>query len=214
MLCQIDQSHKSHNAPVPYPMMHHSEQKCAHFCYTNPTMHLSHIPQYTIQNRNVHISVLNGALWDMKQVHCGICELLEQRLPGNTTHNVASLCTYLLSEYSAVPLQLGQFSPKCSYTPELTCEGEIWGVYCELNSSPLSATYMRQWTGSALVQVMACRCSAPNHYLNQCWLFVDWTLGNIFQWNLNENSIIFIQGNAIESLVCQNGSHFFQGEMS
>ena len=31
-------------------------------------MHLSHIPQYTIQNRNVHISVLNGALWDMGQV--------------------------------------------------------------------------------------------------------------------------------------------------
>ena len=24
--------HKSHNAPVPYPTMHHSEQKCAHFC--------------------------------------------------------------------------------------------------------------------------------------------------------------------------------------
>ena len=23
---------KSHNAPVPYPTMHHSEQKCAHFC--------------------------------------------------------------------------------------------------------------------------------------------------------------------------------------
>ena len=37
-------------------------------------MHLSHIPQCTIQNRNVHISVLNGALWDMGQVHCWICE--------------------------------------------------------------------------------------------------------------------------------------------
>ena len=38
-------------------------------------MHLLHIPQYTIQNRNVHISVLNGVLWDMKQVHCGVCEI-------------------------------------------------------------------------------------------------------------------------------------------
>ena len=28
----MDQFHKSHNAPVPYPTMHHSEQKCAHFC--------------------------------------------------------------------------------------------------------------------------------------------------------------------------------------
>ena len=35
---------------------------------------LSHIPQYTIQNRNVYISVLNCVLWDMGQVHCGICE--------------------------------------------------------------------------------------------------------------------------------------------
>ena len=26
-------------------------------------------------NENVHISVLNGALWDMEQVHSGICEL-------------------------------------------------------------------------------------------------------------------------------------------
>ena len=26
------QIHKSHNAPVPYPTMQHSEQKCAHFC--------------------------------------------------------------------------------------------------------------------------------------------------------------------------------------
>ena len=28
----IDLIHKSQNAPVPYPTMPHSEQKCAHFC--------------------------------------------------------------------------------------------------------------------------------------------------------------------------------------
>ena len=28
----IDKFHKLHNAPVPYPTMHHSDQKCAHFC--------------------------------------------------------------------------------------------------------------------------------------------------------------------------------------
>ena len=43
---------------------------------TNPTMRLFHIPQCTIQNRNVHISVLKGALWDMEQAHCGVCELV------------------------------------------------------------------------------------------------------------------------------------------
>ena len=36
----------SHNAQIPYPTMLHSEQ-----------------------------NVLNGALWDMEQVHSGICDL-------------------------------------------------------------------------------------------------------------------------------------------
>ena len=43
--------------------------------FHNSRMHLSHIPQCSIQNRNVHISVLNGALWNMEQVHSGIYEL-------------------------------------------------------------------------------------------------------------------------------------------
>ena len=38
-------------------------------------MHLFYIPQCCIQNINMHISVLNGTLWDMEQVHSGICEL-------------------------------------------------------------------------------------------------------------------------------------------
>ena len=50
-----DLIHKSHNALFPHPTMHHS--------------------QCTIKNRNVHISVLNGVLWDMEQVYCVICEI-------------------------------------------------------------------------------------------------------------------------------------------
>ena len=38
-------------------------------------MHLFHIPQCSIQNANVHMPVLDGALWDMEQVHSWICEL-------------------------------------------------------------------------------------------------------------------------------------------
>ena len=41
---------------------------------TNPTMHMYYIPQSIIQDRNIHISVLNGALWDMGHMHYGICE--------------------------------------------------------------------------------------------------------------------------------------------
>ena len=46
-----DQSHKSHNASLPYPTTHHSEQKCAHLWYE------WHFVGY------------------IKHVHCGICYL-------------------------------------------------------------------------------------------------------------------------------------------
>ena len=35
--------------------------------------------------------------------------------------------------------------------------------------------------------------SAPSGYLNQCRVIVDWTVRNKLHWNLNLNSIIFIQ---------------------
>ena len=38
--------------------------------HANPIVY----PQYTIQNINVHCSVLNGALCDMGRKHCGISE--------------------------------------------------------------------------------------------------------------------------------------------
>ena len=55
-------------------------------------------------------------------------------------------------------------------------------------------------------------CSAPSHYLNQCWLIGKWAPVNKFQWNSNRNYIIFIQENAFEIVVCQNGGHFVQGD--
>ena len=38
-------------------------------------MYLFHISQCIIQNRNVHISALNGEFWDMERVPYGICEI-------------------------------------------------------------------------------------------------------------------------------------------
>ena len=49
--------------------------------------------------------------------------------------------------------------------------------YSSVNSSPPNAAYVRQWIGSALVHLMACR-------LLQCWFIVSWTLWNQLQWNL------------------------------
>ena len=89
-----------------------------------------------------------------------------------------------------------------------------WPQSVKINSSPPNAAYMLQWTGSALVQVMGCRLFGPSHYLNQYWFIVNWTPGNKFQWNSDRNSIVFIQENASEIVVCQNGGHFVQREMS
>ena len=41
----------------------------------------------------------------------------------------------------------------------------------------------------------------PKHnqpLLNNCWLLVNWTLGDIFKWNLNQNTTIFIEENQLE----------------
>ena len=55
-----------------------------------------------------------------------------------------------------------------------------------LNSSPPSAAYIPQWTGSALVQIWLVAYSTPNHYPNQCWIIVIWRPGNneILIWKL------------------------------
>ena len=37
--------------------------------------------------------------------------------------------------------------------------------------------------------------------MNQWWLFVNWTLVNKFQWNLNQNTTIFIQENKFENAI-------------
>ena len=46
-----DQIHNSHNAPVPYSTIHHFGTEMCTFLFQS------------------------GALWDMGQVHCGICEI-------------------------------------------------------------------------------------------------------------------------------------------
>ena len=79
------------------------------------------------------------------------------------------------------------------------------------NSSPPSAAYTHQWIKATLVQIMVVAYLAPSHYLNQCWVIVNWTLRNKLQWNFNQNTKFFIHENLSENVVCQNGGHFVQG---
>ena len=53
-----------------------------------------------------------------------------------------------------------------------------------------SAEFLRQWIGSALVQIMACRLVGASHYRNQIYLIVNWTLRNKLPWYLNQNTKI------------------------
>ena len=61
---------------------------------------------------------------------------------------------------------------------------------------------MCHWIRSALVQIIVAY-SAPSHYLNQCWVFVNWTLRNKLQWNFNQDTKLFIHENASEYIVCE-----------
>ena len=83
-----DSSHKFHNAPILYPTTHHIiTEMCTH----------------------VHISVINGALWDIWIRHCGICEtgLLSRKYshqrPHNSPHGRATCMSCLLWVYMYVP---------------------------------------------------------------------------------------------------------------
>ena len=45
--------------------------------------------------------------------------------------------------------------------------------------------------------------SAPSHYLNQCWIIANFTLRNKLQWNVNQNTKLFIHENVSENVVCE-----------
>ena len=73
------------------------------------------------------------------------------------------------------------------------------------NSSPPSPAYMCQWTGSALVQIMACPLFGDKPLSEIILIYCQ---SGSFQLNFYHNSYIFIQENVFEIV-----GHFVQGEM-
>ena len=61
-----------------------------------------------------------------------------------------------------------------------------WCHKASFNSSLPSAAYMPQWTGSALVQIMACRVDGAEPSYEPILTLCQLHPGNIFQWNLFE----------------------------
>ena len=74
--------------------------------------------------------------------------------------------------------------------------------------------HMRQWTGSASVQAMINRpYSVASHYINQCWLVVNWTHRNKPRWNLNQQITVFVQENDYGNIVHKVTTIFFRPQL-
>ena len=71
-----------------------------------------------------------------------------------------------------------------------------------LNSSPLSAAYIRQWIRSALFQILACRLFGAKPLSKpMLWLLSIWSLGINFS---EIQYFLFMKTNASENIVCEN----------
>ena len=126
-------SHISHNAPVLYPTMYHYRRE------------------------NCTLLLYGNALWDVGQVHCGICEI--------------GLLTWFIS-YSWVRCHVNSLAPG-------GFENIFQNVFFKLiswidtlsNSCETALRSMPQNPSddkSTLVQVMAWCRQAASHYLSQC----------------------------------------------
>ena len=146
----IDLLHKSHNAPVPYPTMHHFVTEM----YT-----------FLLQN---------GALCDIQLMHCGICEMdllrheitpIRTIIRHNTSHHSSRFVFFKMSVILNKILMTGQNCQK---------------LLMRFGKALCINTYFQGWlswphdaicryrSGSTLVQVMACfllstRLICPGH---------------------------------------------------
>ena len=62
---------------------------------------------------------------------------------------------------------------------------------------------MSQWTGPALIKIMALRLIGAKHHLTQCWVIDDKTLRSTLQYNFNQNIKLFFHENASEKILCE-----------
>ena len=64
-----------------------------------------------------------------------------------------------------------------------------------------SAVYMLKWIKNHWSRWWLVAWSVPNHYLNQWWNCVNWAFRNKFQWNVIQNSHIYILENTCGNVV-------------
>ena len=81
-----------------------------------------------------------------------------------------------------------------------------------LNSSPLVLHTCVSESGQHWGRHWLVACSTPSHYLNQCWVIINWTLRKKLQWNFNQNAKPFIHENAYENIICEKAAILSKGD--
>ena len=154
-----------------------------------PSLEWRHNGRDSVSNHQPHDCLLN--------------RLFRRRSNKTSKLHVTGLCT-------GNSLVTGEFLAQMASNAENVSIS--WRHYV-INSSPLSAAYMRQWTGSTLVQVMACHLFGtkplPEPTLAYCLLD---PFRNNLHWNSNRNTWIrlganfndiWIHENVIENVICK-----------
>ena len=94
----------------------------------------------------------------------------------------------------------------CFLPAAIPCN-RLFTVYSQylltLNSSPLVPHICVNDSGQHWFRYWLVAYSAPSHYLNRCWVIINWTLRNKLPWNFNQNTKRFILVNASEYIVCE-----------
>ena len=81
-------------------------------------------------------------------------------------------------------------------------------LYCIINSLRPSDAYMLLYSNHHWFRWWLVVRLAQSHYLNLCWNIVNLTLRNKLQWNFNNDSDIFKQENAFESVISEMAAIF------
>ena len=133
--------------------------------------------------------------------HYSHCQLIAKWRGGFVWPRLFSVNVCLIYvEQKQTAFIMGSFTPLCTRSFEF----RIHAAYCiGFNSPPPRATYMRQWIGSALVQIMACRLFSAKPLSKPMPCYVNLGLRNKLQWNFNQNTKLFIHRNASENIVCE-----------
>ena len=71
---------------------------------------------------------------------------------------------------------------------------------------------MRQCTGWALLQIMACRLFGTKPWSEPVLGYCQLDLGNKVQWNFNQNTRLFIHENASQNIVCDTAAILSRGD--